>query len=120
MIADMNPALHAAAHLVTLRVLQSLAEGSLVALFAAGVLGRRRFNARTRFAVWFASLIAIASVPLIAGEWLWTTNAAGPAAITLPDSYALYLLGVWAVIAGWLLLGVARSLLHLRRIRNSC
>jgi len=121
MIADMNPALHAAAHLVTLRVLQSLVEGFLVAIFAAGVLGQRRFNARTRFAVWFASLIAMATVPLIAGEWQWVTNAAaGPAAITLPDSYALYLLGIWAVIAGWLLLGVLRSLVHLRRIRNSC
>ena len=121
MIAEINPALHAAAHLVTLTVLQSLAEGSLVALLAAVVLARPRYNARTRFTVWFSSLIAIAVVPVIRGDWPWNSKAAsGQAAVTLPDSWAVYFFGAWAVIAAWFLLGLGRSLLHLRSIRKSC
>ena len=121
MIAGMNPALHAAAHLVTLRVMQSLAVGSLVALLAAVVLARPHHNARTRFAVWFSSLIAIAAAPLITGEWLWNAQASiGQPVVRVPDSWALYVFGAWAVTAAWLLLGVARSLAHLRSIRNSC
>lgn len=121
MIAGVNPALHAAAHLVTLRVLQSLAEGSLVALFAAFILARSGQNARTRFTVWFSSLIAIAAVPVISGEWLWSAKALpGQPAVIVPDSCALYLFGTWAVIGAWLLLGVARGLVHLRNIRKSC
>jgi beta-lactamase regulating signal transducer with metallopeptidase domain len=121
MISGMNPALHAAAHLVTLRVMQSLAEGSLVTLFAVLILARPGQNARTRSAVWFSSLIAIAAVPVISGEWLWSAKALpGQPAVTVPDSCALYLFGAWAVIAAWLLLGVARGLAHLWNIRKSC
>jgi bla regulator protein blaR1 len=121
MIASMNPAIHTAAHLVTLRVLQSLAEGTLVAVFAALVLARTRYNSGTRFAVWFSSLIAIAVVPIITVEWLWSEQSAlGQPAVTVPDSWALYFFGAWAAIAGWLLLGVGRSLVHLRSLRKSC
>jgi beta-lactamase regulating signal transducer with metallopeptidase domain len=121
MIASMNPAIHAAAHLVTLRVLQSLVEGSLVAVFASLVLARTRYNSSTRFGVWFSSLIAVAAVPVIAGQWLWSEQSAiGRPAVTVPDSWALYFFGAWAAIAGWLLLGVGRSLVHLRTIRKSC
>ena len=94
MIASMNPAIHTAAHLVTLRVLQSLAEGTLVAVFAALVLARTRYNSGTRFAVWFSSLIAIAVVPIITVEWLWSEQSAlGQPAVTVPDSWALYFFG---------------------------
>ena len=121
MIAGINPAVHAAAHLVTLRLMQSLAGGSLVALLAAVVLARPHHNARTRFAIWFSSLIAIAAVPLITGEWLWNAQTLiGQPVLRVPDSWALYLFGAWAVTAASLLLGVARSLVHLRGIRKSC
>lgn len=121
MIAGADLALHVAAHLVTLRVMQSLAGGSLVALLAAVVLARSRYSAPTRFAVWFAALVAIAAVPAIAGGWVWTsTVVSGQPAVIVPDSWALYLLGAWVIISAWLLAGVARSLLHLRSIRKSC
>ena len=121
MILEINPALHTAAHLVTLRVVESLVEGTLIALFA-GVIIRSRQNSGSRFAVWFSSLVAIAALPLIAGGWLW---AAAPAsatspAVTVPDSWTFYLFATWAVITTWLLVGVGRSLLHLRTIRKSC
>ncbi len=121
MITEINPALHAAAHLVTLRVIESLVEGTLIALFA-GVIIRSRENSGTRFAVWFSSLVAIAALPLIAGGWLWTATPSPTTspAVTLPDSWAFYLFATWAVITTWLLVGVGRSLSHLRRIRKSC
>ena len=121
MISHLNPALHAAAHLVTLRVVESLVEGTLIALFAGFVI-RSRNNAGSRFAVWFSSLIAIAAVPVLTGEWLRNSTPMSSVApeITLPDSWASYLFGIWAFIATWFLLGVARSLWHLRTIRNDC
>lgn len=120
MISEMSP-LHAAAHLMTLKVIESLVEGTLIALFATLVI-RSRKNAGSRFAVWFSSLVAIAAVPVIAGEWLQNSTRVSVVApaITLPDSWAFYLCGVWAVIAAWLLLSVGRSLWHLRAIRKSC
>ena len=122
MMTAMNPALHGAVHLVALRVIQSLAVGVVVALFAGILLARSRWNAGTRFAVWFSSLIAIASVPVIGGEWLWSANLDSSAlpTVTLPDSLAFFIFGGWSVIALWLLIGVARSLWHLRAIRKSC
>ncbi len=121
MIPEISPALHTAAHLVTLRVIESLVEGTLIALFA-GVIIRSRQNSGSRFAVWFSSLVAIAVLPLFAGGWLGTAapaSATSPA-VTVPDSWAFYLLAIWAVIATWLLVGVGRSLWHLRTIRKSC
>jgi len=122
MITAINPALHEAAHLVTFRVIQSLAVGSLVAMFAGMLLARSRWNAGTRFAIWFSSLIAIAAVPIIGGEWLGSANPNSSAlpTVTLPDSLAFYIFAGWAVIALWLLIGVARSVWHLRAIRKSC
>ena len=122
MITAINPALHEAAHLMTFRAIQSLAVGSLVAMFAGVLLARSRWNAGTRFAIWFSSLIAIATVPIIGGEWLWSAKPASSAlpVVTLPDTFALYLFSGWAVIAFWLLMGISRSLWHLRRIRKSC
>lgn len=121
MITEINPALQTAAHLVTLRVIESLVEGTLIALFA-GIIIRSRQNSGSRFAVWFSSLVAIAALPLIAGGWLWTAapaSATSPA-VTVPDSWAFYLFAIWAVITTWLLVGVGRSLWHLRTIRKSC
>lgn len=122
MIAVASPALYNAAHLVTVRVIQSLVEGSLVGLFATVVLRLCRHNARTRFAVWFSSLLAIAALPVVSGEWLWHVSSGSQihAVITLRDSWALGIFVIWAVVGGWLLLGVARSVWYLRILRRSC
>lgn len=122
MISVAIPVLHAAAHLLTIRVIQSLAEGSLIGFFAGSVLRLSQRNAATRFAIWFSSLIAIAAVPIMSGEWLWRVSSGteSRALITLPDSWALYLLGFWAAGSAWLLIGIAKSLWHLRTLRRSC
>jgi beta-lactamase regulating signal transducer with metallopeptidase domain len=118
----MTPAFHAIAEMLALRAIQSLAVGALVTVFAAIVLRVSRQSAGTRFAVWFSSLIAIAVFPFVGGRWLGNSSASleTRAAITLPDSWAIYSIVVWAVLASWFLFGVARAVWHVRRLRKSC
>ncbi|MGB8063457.1 MAG: M56 family metallopeptidase [Candidatus Sulfotelmatobacter sp.] len=121
----MTPALglHAIAQFSTLRILDSLVEGSVVAGLGALILrATRRQNAAARFAVWFSTLVAIAALPLIAA---WTphriiSEALTRPAVTVPESWALYLFGAWALIASYSLLGVARAVWHLHVLRKSC
>ena len=99
--------------------------GTFVAVFA-GLLLRmaRRLDARTRFAVCFASLMAIATVPLIKGPWgphaAGISNSGGRVAVTLPGSWAVYVFGVWALIAVLSLGRVAIGVRHLYKVRRSC
>ncbi len=121
----MTPAIHAVAQFSALRVVDSLVEGSLIALFAALVVRLpRRQNAGTRFAVWFAALIGIAAVPFLGAGSLFhrgiSAATPGPSAITIPESWALYLFLTWAVIAAWQFAGVGRALWHLHVLRKSC
>jgi hypothetical protein len=59
------------------KLLNSLPEGLLVTLFAWTTLRiLPRQNSRTRFAVWFFALLAIASLP-----WLGSLTSTQPAAI---------------------------------------
>ena len=121
----MTPALglHAIAEFSTLRILGSLIEGSVIAGSGALILRTTsRQNAAARFAVWFSTLIAIAGLPLIIA---WTphriiSETLTHPAVTVPESWALYLFGTWALIAGCSLLGVARAVWHLRVLRKSC
>lgn len=122
MIAIVSPAIHTASHLLTVRMIQSLVEGSLIGLFATSVLRVRQQNAGTRFAVWFSSLVAIAAVPVVSGAWLWHGGAASQAhaVVTLPDSWAICVFAIWTVVSAWLLLGVVRGVWYLRTLRRSC
>ena len=107
-----------------LQVVDCLVEGTLIAIFAGLVLRlARRQNSGIRFAVWFSALVAIATLPLLGG---WPHGAGVPAetvgqpAITLPTSWAIYLFGAWAAIAGCSLLRVCQGLWHLHVLRQSC
>ena len=121
----MTPALglHAIAQFSTLRILDSLVEGSVIAGLGALILRMtRRHNAAARFAVWFSTLLAIAGLPLMVA---WTphrivSETLTRPAVTMPQSWALYLFGIWALIAGYFLLGVARAVWHLHVLRKSC
>jgi len=118
--------LNAIAQTSAVQIVDCLVEGTLIAIFAGLMLGlARRQNSRTRFAVWFSALIAIATLPLLGGAW-WPRAASISAAtvsrpaITLPGSWALYLFGAWAAIAVWFVGGVGRGLWHLHVLRKSC
>lgn len=86
------------------RLLNGLPGGVAIALAAWMVLrlvGRK--NSSTRFAVWFAALVAIGISPLLGGV---AASGVGRApALTVPGSWAAALLSVWAVIG---VLGLAR------------
>jgi Zn-dependent protease with chaperone function len=124
MIAAFN--LNAIAQTSSIQIVDCLVEGTLIAMLA-GLVSRmaRRQNSGTRFALWFAALMAIAVVPFLS-QTLWLQAAGISAAtlsrpaITLPVFWALYLFAAWAAIAGWSLLGVGRGLWHLHVLRNSC
>jgi len=117
--------LHIAAQYLSLRVIESLAEGTGIfacaALLVKIVPGR---NARTRFAVWFSALIAIAAAPVVTG--IWSSRVASSnipllrPAITIPDSWALYLLAGWIALSGWFLSGIIRALWRIRMLKKSC
>jgi beta-lactamase regulating signal transducer with metallopeptidase domain len=108
----------------TLRIVDCLVEGTLITIFAGLVLraaGLR--NSGTRFAVWFAALVAIAAVPFVGGTWAHGAipeQTLSRPAITVPGSWAIYLFVAWAAIAGWALMRVGRGLWHLHVLRKSC
>jgi len=113
--------LHQAAQVSAQGVLNSMAEGLAIALFAGvllKVLGRR--NSGTKFAVWFCALLAIAALPVfsVSADRPLVSNSS--AAITIPGSWALYLLGAWAFISCLALLRVGVGLWHLVSLRRSC
>lgn len=116
----MTPALHAIAQLMALRAVDSLIEGSVVGLFAAVLLrAARRQNAAARFAVSFSALMAIAVIPFLNGPSA-AGSGAGHAAITVSESWALYLFAAWAVIAGFFSLRLVRALWHIHVLRQTC
>jgi beta-lactamase regulating signal transducer with metallopeptidase domain len=106
-----------------LRIVESLAEGTVIGIFAAVLLWlARRQNAATKYAIGFSALAAIALLPAVR---LVSFRDGGPAselkaAITVPDSWAVYLFAAWALIAAWFLIGVGRSFWRLRVLRKSC
>src|SRR5258708_7009596 len=113
--------MHLVAQMSVERLLNCLAEGTAIALFAwlmLRLIGRR--NSGTRFAVWFCALVAIALAPFleISGPATAITHSPG-AAITMPRAWSLYLFGAWAVIAAIGLARVVMGLRHLRAIRAS-
>jgi beta-lactamase regulating signal transducer with metallopeptidase domain len=108
------------------RIVDCLLEGTLIGLFAALVLRMsRRQSSGTRFAVWFAALMAIATMPLLSHA-LWAEGAITPARsavqpmVTLPVLWAVYLFALWAGVATWGLMRVGMGIWHLRRVRGCC
>ncbi len=122
----MTPALHlhAIAQFSALRIVDSVIEGTLIGVFAAILLRvARRQSAGARFAAWFSALMSIVVLPFVrSGLWLHSGTAATSRqpAITVPDSWAVYLFAIWAVVAVWSLVGVGRAVWHLRMLRKSC
>lgn len=120
----MISSVHAMAEVLSLRLLDSLVEGTLVCLLVSSVLRLApRQNAATRFTLWFSALIAIAALPWIDGAFAHAglrVSATRHAAVTLPHSWALYLLAVWSALVVWFVMGVVRALWHLSALRRDC
>ncbi len=113
--------LQSLAELFAGRILNCAADGMVIAVLAWLVLrtaGRR--NSGTRFAVWFAALVGIATL-LFLGRWVPNGVAVAPrSAITMPASWALYICGAWSMIALAGLFRVGLGFWHLQRLRKNC
>ena len=117
----MTNMLHTIAQISAERMLNCLAQGILIALFAwivLRVVGRR--NSGTRFAVWFCALVAIAASPFLRISLTGGTPSATSAALTMPRDWASYIFAVWAAFAMVGLARVASGLWHLLKIRRTC
>ncbi len=105
------------------RMLNGVIEGIAIAFLAWAMLrlGGRQ-GAVTRFAVWFAALIAVAALPFVGS--ISSGVAAGMSAprpaITLPHQWAVYLFVAWAAIASVALAKLAAGLYRLVGLRQSC
>jgi beta-lactamase regulating signal transducer with metallopeptidase domain len=132
------PQLQTVAQIAIGRFLNSLPEGILIALFAGMMLRvLPRQNSRTRFAVWFVALLAVAGLPLIGGiligctligrmtiggiaggHTLLATGGMRPA-ITLPGGWGLCLFLAWVLAAFVAMLRLVIGLWRLRALRMS-
>ncbi|MGB6402912.1 MAG: hypothetical protein WBF26_08690, partial [Candidatus Sulfotelmatobacter sp.] len=108
------------------RILNSLPQGLLVALFAWVTLRLLpRQNSGTRFAVWFVALLAVvglpmAALPFIGGIWGEHSILAAPDSgplIVLSGPWGFLLLLAWVLAAGVALLRLGTGLWHLRELR---
>ena len=110
------------ARMLAANMLNSMLEGFVIAGFAwvlLRVLGRR--NASTRFAVWFAALVAIAALPFVgsASGSEGTVHSTAPA-FAVPVTWAIDIFAMWMLIA---IAGLARigvGLWRLRTLRLNC
>jgi beta-lactamase regulating signal transducer with metallopeptidase domain len=122
------PHIQALAQIFTEKMLNSVVQGVIIALFGWTLLrflGRQ--NSSTRFAVWFSALIAIAALPFFASVSL-NMNAGNAAALAaaprpaiwLPGRWAIDIFLLWSVIAGAGLLRIGFGFWRLQKLRRSC
>ena len=129
------------------RVINSLPEGILIALFAWAVLRvLPRQNSRTRFAVWFATLLAVVALPVVEGlgldrlNWIGVTarkifgeGIFGPhifdgavasnhaaSTLALPAHWAPIIFVLWLLAAGVAIGRLGAAVWHVRNLRRNC
>jgi len=119
----MWPQLEIVAKIAIGRVLNSLPEGLLIALFAWATLRiLSRQNSGTRFAVWFVALLAIAGLPFIGvtGAHSLLPVAVVRPLITLPGPVGLILFLAWMMAVCVAMLRLTMALWRLYELRTGC
>lgn len=125
----MSPQFPTIARIAVGRILNSLPEGLLIALFVWMMLRLLpRQNSGTRFALWFVALLAVAGLPvagfpLIGSIWgVHTLPEFGGVRplITIPGAWGIVLFLAWMLAACVALLRLAIGLRRLRGLRRSC
>jgi beta-lactamase regulating signal transducer with metallopeptidase domain len=116
-------ALNAFAQSSAERLVNSAVEGVVLALLAWLILQLApRQNAGTRFSIWLATLLSIATLPL-AGTLARTDRPVASSlshiSLTLPASWGIALFASWALVAMFLLARLAFGVVQLFRLRAS-
>jgi beta-lactamase regulating signal transducer with metallopeptidase domain len=123
------PNLHWLAAVAFERMLYCLAEGTALAIVVAVALRLvPQKNSQTRFAVWFATLVAVVVLPVLqmgtgfgaAGQSRIAGLDSRRALLTISTSWAEYILLGWAALAGAGLLRVAAGVWQVRGLRRGC
>jgi Zn-dependent protease with chaperone function len=118
-IAALN--LQSVAQISSERLLNCAAEGMIIALLAWLVLrSLGSQNSGTRFAVWFAALLGIASLPFLGHRLATRPGLTVGSEFTLPASWAFYIFVTWLLIAATRLVRVGLGFWQLYRLRKSC
>ncbi len=118
-IAALN--LQSLAEISAERLLNCAAEGIVIALLAWLVLrALGSQNSGTRFAVWFATLLGIASLPLLGHRLATRSGLTAGSEFTLPASWAFYIFIAWLLIAVIRLFRVGLGFWQLHQLRKSC
>jgi beta-lactamase regulating signal transducer with metallopeptidase domain len=119
--------LQSLAQLVTARLLNTAAEGIVLAGLVWALLRLiGRHNSGTRFAIWFSSLLAIVALPFLSGSGFTASHFAAlapanpHAGVILSSSWASYLFAVWGLTAGLLLFRLSIGLWRVGQIRRKC
>jgi beta-lactamase regulating signal transducer with metallopeptidase domain len=76
-------------------------------------------DSRTRFAVWFSALLAVAALPFVPGLAPNSLSQVGHPEITLPGFWAVAIFAAWMLVALVASCRIAVGLWHLRRLRRS-
>src|ERR1700704_561127 len=107
--------------MVTERVLNAIPGGLLIAVFAwllLRIAGRQ--NSKTRFAVWFGALLAVAGLPFLPSVAKSSPVAqAVRSEIVLPGFWAAAIFSVWILIAALAITRIGAGLWKLRLLRKS-
>jgi beta-lactamase regulating signal transducer with metallopeptidase domain len=119
-----TPTLETLARFAATGLLNSLVEGTVIAVVAWAFLwlsGRR--DSRTRFLVWFSALLLVVILPWLGAPAL--NRASGlsrstASEVTLPASWVPGIFSLWAAGAGLALLRVGVALWQLIRLRWHC
>lgn len=104
------------------RVLNSIPEGLLVAIFAWLLLRViKRQNAGTRFAVWFSALVAVVVLPFVPRHVAGVAVAsASSRQMVLSSFWAVAIFVGWAVIAVVATARLVAGLIRVRKLRREC
>lgn len=117
----MSP-LQSLAQLTSLQIVNCLVLGAAIAALAgaASVLVGRK-SSGVRFALWFAGLVAIASLFFFSRTiGHKAATHIGAAEISLSPAWAIYIFAVWAFFAAIGLARVVRGLWQVRLLKKSC
>lgn len=88
--------------------------------FEGGRLRASGRSAMTRFAVWFATLLVIAGLPLMSFSGSAASFNLRASELKLSSAWALGIFVTWSVIAGGLLVRLGFSLAHVYALRRKC